>query len=164
MLVELPTIYLFTLCLYAVAVQEYEATDFNRPFEYYCDGDFKVLSSIQSRHSSDGDDRQYRFMCRDVNTNGEFNSYFWTDYVEDYTEPFIYTCPKNEVITGVDSQYSDTHGDRIFKFRCSWKENYYTRSCRSTGYLNELEESFSSEPAEDRVFIGFHSYYDDATK
>ena len=147
-------------------MQENEVTDYQRPFDYSCGGNFRVLNSIQSRRSESDDvqDREYRFQCRDVNQQGKFDSCFWTDYLEDYSKPFVYTCPKGEVITGVASQYSARLRDRIFKFQCCWKGNFYTRGCRSTGYLNELEESFSSGVGNDRAFIGFHSYYDDTTR
>ena len=145
-------------------MQEYEGSDYNRPFEYSCGGNFKVLNLIESRHSNVGEDRQYRFTCRDVNKWGKFSSCFWTDYLEDYDKPFIYTCPKNQVMTGVASKYNNTHFDRVFKFQCCLKGNFKTKSCQSTRYLNELEESFSFGVGENRVFIGFHSYHDDTTE
>ena len=159
--------YLFTLCYHAADVQNYETSDgYNNehsyPFRFTCGGNFNVLRGIESSPRLDRD-RQYKFTCRQVNKEGKFDSCSWTEFVADYGESFSFSCPNNQVITGVRSRYTVAVYDRVFRFQCCQKNDFYTRACESTGYLNESNEAFSDQVGGNRVFIGANTYYDDAT-
>eukprot|EP01083_Nonionella_stella_P064767 169111_1 len=50
----------------------------------------------------------------------------WTDYMNDFYADFIVSCDQDGPIRGVQSYYSDSNGDRKFKFYCCKlkRENY----------------------------------------
>ena len=38
----------------------------------------------------------------------------WSDWVNDYDDPFDYTCPNNYFVSGIESIHDNEHEDRMY--------------------------------------------------
>ena len=52
------------------------------------------------------------------NQNFRTTSCVTTGFINTYENDFDFTCPANQVLTGVNSDFSTSDADRIFQFRC----------------------------------------------
>lgn len=131
--------------------------EYDQDLDFSC-GTYQVLNSIESRHSNTYEDRQYKLGCTSVASDSALVCY-WSPDLNEYDQPFIYTCAENFVMAGIQSEHNNDKEDRIWRFLCCSASNYVTESCIATEYLNDLGKNFTFSP-DNGVFIGAHSYHD----
>lgn len=74
-----------------------------------------ILTRVRSTYSAGPGDRVYELACQASRT---YHSYE-TGVVNTLGATSTFLCPPNYAITGMFSEYSATHQDRQFRFRCS---------------------------------------------
>ncbi|KAI8512815.1 hypothetical protein Bbelb_094540 [Branchiostoma belcheri] len=116
------------------AVVRYPVNDWDKKFTYQCPRN-RAISRVQSVHCNTAEDRVWRFECKPVGFHA-FTYNYWTGWINDYDEDMAFNCPYNTVVTGFQSEHSNSRHDRRWKMRCSKKIGMVLHSCYTTWYVN----------------------------
>ncbi|XP_078582961.1 hemagglutinin/amebocyte aggregation factor-like [Branchiostoma floridae x Branchiostoma japonicum] len=73
-----------------------------------------------------------------------------------------FTCPFNSVVTGFQSEHSNSHEDRRWKLRCSRKNGMVTTHEYLTPYVNNWDSSMNYYVPNDYYIRGMHGYHDNS--
>lgn len=130
----------------------------DQPLLVICNNKY-AFHRIESWHHNGAEDREYQFDCQFVAEVG-FDQCSWTDYVNHFDKPAMYHCPADWVMTGVDSFHDNFFEDRRWRFKCCNFPNYYTKSCQSSGYLNEFDQYINYYSPSGTLFTGAYSYHE----
>ena len=130
------------------------------------DGELRVQCSdkqgfvgVVSQYSKRLEDRQWKWKCQKV-AKRAFTKCYWTDdWVNNYDEPFLFQCPANNILTGVQSIHHNSYEDRRFKFRCCRAKNHFTRNCFASSYINDWHQMMDYKVDRPYVFTGVYSYH-----
>lgn len=119
-----------------------------------------AINGVKSTHSSYYEDRRFEFSCETVfNLKKRFyDECGWTGDLNNYEEPFSFTCPPNYVMTGVKSIHHDYYEDRKWDFTCCIANGYTTKDCHWTNYVNDWDGDFNIEPS-NYFLAGAESYH-----
>ena len=98
-------------------------------------------------------------MSRSCKTS--FTKCYWTgDWTNAFGEPFLFQCPANNILTGVQSIHHNNYEDRLWKFRCCHAENHFTRNCFASSFINDWDLMMDYKVDAPYVFTGVFSYHD----
>ncbi|KAJ8315212.1 hypothetical protein KUTeg_007362 [Tegillarca granosa] len=86
----------------------------DQPLYFECPSGQSIYK-IRSKHYNHEEDRQWDLQCRDSSAYG---SCFWTGFLNQYDGLVSHRCPNNAVVSGMYSEHSNHHEDRIFKVKC----------------------------------------------
>ncbi|XP_020626633.1 hemagglutinin/amebocyte aggregation factor-like [Orbicella faveolata] len=135
--------------------------DWHQTFKFSCPPG-RSLSQWKSIHRNCKEDRIHYFNCASGFCLGSSCRCAWSGHYEhDFDQPLRFTCPHNGVITGVTSEYSGTHRDRRFGFRCCHRDGYKAHTCLSTRYENVWDGDLDYTVEHDRYLVGVNSYHVD---
>lgn len=132
-------------------------TQFDKPFIIKCNNQ-GAFSHIKSIHNNHREDRVWTWNCRYVLKYTKWNHCKWTGYVNGWDARFNFKCPRNHVITGVQSYHDNHREDRRWSFLCCGAQNFYTKTCRNTGWINNWDGSFDFNVGS-KVIVGFESVH-----
>ena len=131
---------------------------FDQPLLVSC-GHKQALQAVSSYHNNHAEDRQWQWDCRTV-AQVDFSYCYWSDYQNDFDQPFVFECPNNRVLTGVSSHHDNGAEDRRWKFRCCEAPNHIKENCDWTGYINSFDGQMNYNLiGTPRVFVGAFSYH-----
>ena len=118
-------------------------------------GFVRVVSQLNNRH----EDRQWKWECQEV-VKTSFAKCYWTDdWVNEFDEPFLFQCPANNILTGVQSIHHNHYEDRRWKLRCCHAKNHFTRNCFASAYINDWHLMMDYKVDAPYVFTGVFSYH-----
>ena len=133
--------------------------DWDQRLTRYCnEGDGIYL--VESEHDNRREDRRWRLECRNVVQNSP-QTYSWTSYVNNFDEPILFMCGRDEYLRGVDSYHNDYYEDRRWRFYCCHSPGYTTKSCEISDYVNSWDEPMSFQARIGTVITGAFSYHND---
>ena len=118
----------------------------------------EALYSVQSRHSNSKEDRRWMWQCKRI-VSGAMSSCYWTGYQTNYDEPFLFHCPANYVLSGVNSVHSNKREDRKWNFYCCIARGYCTKQCYWTNYINNWDGDMNYRAPNPGVFTGAFSHH-----
>ena len=119
----------------------------------------EALYSVRSsRHSNSKEDRRWMWQCKRI-VSGAMSSCYWTGYQTNYDEPFIFNCPANYVLSGVNSVHSNKREDRRWNFYCCVASGYCTKQCYWSNYINNWDGYMNYRAPHPRVFTGAYSHH-----
>lgn len=81
-------------------------------------------------------------------------------WVNDYDQPFTFTCPQHQSIQRVVSHHDNHREDRVFDFTCSNYEDSKFDSCYWTEYVNDFDQPVIFQCPHGGVLNGVSSYHD----
>ncbi|KAM9311499.1 hemagglutinin/amebocyte aggregation factor-like [Gastrophryne carolinensis] len=80
-------------------------------------------------------------------------------WVNDYDQPFYYSCPGHQSISMIISIHDNGREDRVWDFSC--KDTFSSpASCFWTGYINEFDQEFNYVCPFGSVLAGLGGYHD----
>ncbi|XP_030640582.1 hemagglutinin/amebocyte aggregation factor-like [Chanos chanos] len=115
------------------------------------------ISYISSQHDNHREDRLWDFGCKD--TFSSEPTCFWSEYANDFDQEFTFQCPKNYVLTGMNSYHDNHHEDRRWRFHCCLVHNQCNAVCQWTTYINYFDEPFSWSVPTMNYLVGTGSYH-----
>ena len=119
----------------------------------------QALQRVRSYHSNDHEDRRWQWDCRAV-AKLDWSYCYWTGYQNTWDQPFVFECPHNRVLTGVNSYHHNKHEDRRWRFRCCEAPRHFKENCDWTGYINNWDTNIDFNLiGTQRVFVGAFSYH-----
>ena len=120
---------------------------------------------IRSEHDNGAEDRVWEWSCRRI-AQTDFDRVHWSDWtVNDFDQPFMFLCPSNEFLCGVDSYHDNGPEDRRFNFKCCHSPSHFTRNCQITDYTNWFDQPIHAELSHgSQVFTGVYSYHDNGAE
>ncbi|RUS79343.1 hypothetical protein EGW08_012897, partial [Elysia chlorotica] len=140
-------------------------TDYDQHFTFQCDEN-QHLKSIDSAHDNAKEDRVFNFTCEDAPAWTLLGGCEWSGFANDYDGFLEYQCPKESVITGIESIHSNPKEDRIFKFKCcepfGGPPGMFTHGCLYTDFVNDYDETFSFAVPDGMVLRGVSSIHDNS--
>ncbi|KAH9492205.1 Inter-alpha-trypsin inhibitor heavy chain H3 [Bulinus truncatus] len=80
-------------------------------------------------------------------------------YVNDWDQPFNFSCPDGQILSYISSVHSNKKEDRRWEFLCRTAGR--TSSCTDSGYVNKFDEPVVFTCPGDRVMTGVHGYHSD---
>uniref|UniRef100_A0A4W5RW22 Hemagglutinin/amebocyte aggregation factor-like n=1 Tax=Hucho hucho TaxID=62062 RepID=A0A4W5RW22_9TELE len=110
-----------------------------------------------SQHDNIYEDRSWGFECKDTFVYEP--ECHWSPYVNDFDQEFTFECPKNYVLTGMNSYHSNPHEDRRWKFYCCRVNSYCNQDCQWTPYVNYFDEVISWQVPSLNYLVGAGSYH-----
>lgn len=118
-----------------------------------------ALVGVYSYHDNHREDRRYGFKYDRI----KGRTYFYDRKnlpITGWDSSFTQACPRNYIMTYINSWHSNYREDRRFNFRCSRVPSAYTTDCYWTNYVNYFDEysSFYARPT-DYVITGISSYH-----
>jgi len=99
------------------------ANDWDEEFRFQCP-EGQYIAGVKSIHANHSEDRRFDFYCASYRPSPTPESGRWTDYVNDWDEPVLFTCEPGYYIAGIGSVHANHSEDRRFSFLCS---PYYAR-------------------------------------
>ena len=118
----------------------------------------EALYSVQSTHSNRKEDRRWMWQCKQIVPRA-MSSCYWTGYRTNYDQPFLFHCPTNYVLSGVNSVHSNKKEDRRWNFYCCRAAGYCTKRCYWTNYINNWDAYMNYRAPHPWVFTGAYSYH-----
>ncbi|XP_063056142.1 dermatopontin-like [Engraulis encrasicolus] len=92
--------------------------NFDAPFDFTCQRN-AVLTGIFSEHSNPHEDRRFMFQC--CSANLRLHGCHWTQYLNNFDQPFNYQVPNNMVIAGMSSYHHNGYEDRRYRLYICYK-------------------------------------------
>lgn len=142
-------------------VQSTWLNSLDRPLFFECPVGQSIYK-IRSKHHNRQEDREWDLQCRDSNARG---SCFWTGFLNRFDGFLSHRCPNNAVISGMYSEHSNHHEDRVFKVKCCSVTGYTLRNCLTTPYVNDWDAMFTYNVQTGHHLIGIqsihHNHYED---
>jgi len=130
-------------------------TPFDGFFDFRCPSGH-ALAGFQSRHSNDREDREWRFSCCDVRSDGRYRlvSYETSHWQNSLDRVLDQRCNENQVMVGLASQNNNDAEDRWYWIRCALLQpvetrddvtnvNYIPASRLVSGYVNDFDIQFN---------------------
>ena len=114
---------------------------------------------VESMHDNHREDRLWRWECRQLFQN-RLPTCSWTPYVNEFDQPILFMCGRDEYLRGVESYHSNDHEDRQWRFYCCHSHGYITKSCGITGYTNDWDQPLYFQARHGGVITGVFSYHD----
>jgi len=153
---------LLSLCCLALlglalvgCVQAANPTPYDKQWTFEC-GEGKTFSYIRSTHSNKKEDRIWHFSCKSTGTSG---SCCFSDEVNEWDKPVDFTCPINQVLSGISSRHDNKKEDRLWKFQCC-DNNVKLSGCYYTVYMNDWDKELKLSVSGSKVIHGLYSYHD----
>jgi len=82
--------------------------------------DGEALNGVHSIHDNYKEDRRWKFSCCKLSSPFGLLKFVFTDYINNWDEPFQFFCPSlDQVVIGMDSYHDNYHEDRRWKARCA---------------------------------------------
>ncbi|MGI4401081.1 hypothetical protein ACR2V8_26850, partial [Klebsiella pneumoniae] len=103
--------------------------------------------------------RVWGFECRWAYGIYFFNHHYWTGWINNYDGSMGFNCPYGYVVTGFQSQHSNSHEDRRWKMKCSKKFGMRTHSCYTTNYVNWFDGAMNFVVPWSYYVTGMHGYH-----
>ncbi|XP_045555777.1 hemagglutinin/amebocyte aggregation factor [Salmo salar] len=128
----------------------------DQPLHFNCPSR-QSISYINSQHNNVYEDRVWGFECKDTFVYEPICH--WSPYVNDFDQEFTFQCPKNYVLTGMNSYHSNPHEDRRWKFYCCRAISYCNLKCLWTPYINYFDEDISWHVPSQNYLVGAGSYH-----
>ncbi|XP_063056141.1 hemagglutinin/amebocyte aggregation factor-like [Engraulis encrasicolus] len=102
--------------------QSHWVNNFDARFDFTC-GKNEALTGIYSYHSNLHEDRRFMFHC--CSADLILNGCRWTQYLNNFDQPFTYQVPNNMVIAGVSSYHHSFYEDRRYRlYVCEMEEGF----------------------------------------
>ncbi|KAI8496084.1 hypothetical protein Bbelb_259250 [Branchiostoma belcheri] len=120
----------------------------------------QAISVVKSRHCNTAEDRVWEFLCKVVPNLGDFTSHYWSEWVNEFDGVMNYVCPSGRVVTGFNSEHSNTHEDRRWKLRCSRKDGMTTSDHYESLYANSWDGDMNYYVPNGFYLRGMHGYHD----
>ncbi|XP_035671862.1 hemagglutinin/amebocyte aggregation factor-like [Branchiostoma floridae] len=89
-----------------------------------------------------------------------FNWHYWSPWINTFDHYMNYACPFNGVVTGFQSEHSNSHEDRRWKVRCSVKWGMTTYNHYSSLFVNNLDGNMNYYVPSGFYIRGMHGYHD----
>jgi len=124
--------------------------------------DNKFIVGFQSYHSNNKEDRKWKVGTATL-AGADCLPKTWSSNANDYDHGLDYLCPSNHALAGLQSEHSNTHEDRRWKFRCcdlSTSRMYNLRSPVAQPFANEWDGNLFEECPRDSVIVGACSQHD----
>ncbi|KAL2094704.1 hypothetical protein ACEWY4_009423 [Coilia grayii] len=138
-------------------VEVYWNNNFDQPVDFTCPNS-QSISAIMSEFNSHFKDRVWEFWCQDTFTKAP--TCHKTNYVNNFDEVVDFTCPTNNVISGVYSYHDNYYEDRRWAFLCCAASNFCLGSCMWTNYVNDFHEVMTWYVPTGQYLAGTYSYHD----
>ena len=122
-----------------------------------CEDDYGMYH-VESRHDNHREDRIWAWQCRRVFQNRP-QTCSWTSYVNEFDQPILFMCGRNEYLRGVESYHSNPHEDRRWRFYCCHSNGYVTKSCEISGYVNDWDHPMHFQARQGQIITGAFSYH-----
>ena len=129
-----------------------------------------TLSVVQSDYVSSSKDRKWSFRCTNSVTEGSAWKCMWnsmteiaseSDFVNEFGRHFGFTCPRNQAIAGVRSEFQGKPTfDRRWAFLCCYFGGKQTSSCRLTPALSAIQKPINFQAKPNQVVAGWFSVRD----
>ena len=121
-------------------------------------GDKQGLFRVASQYDDYTRDRQWQWECRNV-AKISLIGCGWTYWVNDFDQPFLFRCPANNILTGVQSYHDSGTEDRRWKFRCCRADKHFTMNCFASDYINDWQQGMNYDVEKPYVFTGVYSFH-----
>ena len=121
-------------------------------------GDKQGLFRVASQYEFASKDRQWQWVCRNV-AKISLIGCGWTGWVNDFDEPFLFRCPANNILAGVQSHHASDREDREWKFRCCRADKHFTMNCFASDYINDWHHRINYDVDQPYVFTGVYSFH-----
>ncbi|XP_063058028.1 hemagglutinin/amebocyte aggregation factor-like isoform X2 [Engraulis encrasicolus] len=116
------------------------------------------ISTISSDHSNHHEDRHFNMSCKPTAASNP--PCYVSNFVNNFDESFVFTCPENDVLAGIFSYHSNHYEDRRFAFYCCSATIQFS-GCAWTPYLNNFDQTFSYHTLSDQYIAGMSAYHRD---
>ena len=117
------------------------------------------MYKVSSVHDNHREDRVWSWECRKLPIHGYVHCTL-TGYVNNFDEPMNFMCGRNQYIAGVYSYHDNGREDRRWRFSCCSVQNYITKSCYQSNYVNNFDAPINYQAhGPDEVFTGVYSYH-----
>ena len=111
---------------------------------------------VRSQHSNYYEDRLWQWDCKSALKNS-FDDCYWTQFLNSWDDPIYTSCEPHYILAGVYSYHVNWAEDRRWKIRCCMADNYFTRNCEVSAYVNEYDAYMDFSVSSPRVFTGIFS-------
>ncbi|GFO33132.1 hemagglutinin/amebocyte aggregation factor [Plakobranchus ocellatus] len=145
--------------LLSAAASVHLQTQWDQPFLYACHRG-KILKTVYSVHDNRREDRRWSFSCGQAPGGAAPHDCLWTGYVNGWDAVMNFVCPRDYLITGLQSYHDNRREDRRFKFKCCTQKGYQTYSCSLTPYKNGWDGPLNYAVPNEQVFVGWAGFHD----
>ncbi|XP_025094526.1 hemagglutinin/amebocyte aggregation factor-like [Pomacea canaliculata] len=133
--------------------------DFEMQVNFSCPRGHSV-SAIRSDYNSYYTDRVWDFKCSPIARIGKEESCMWKTPINGFSQQFVFNCPWDGYISGVQSFYDKTHRDREFNFLCCHFSDTMMKSCSFTAnWINNWRSHFHFTVPSNSFLSGVSSNY-----
>ncbi|XP_056009464.1 uncharacterized protein LOC125680077 [Ostrea edulis] len=141
--------------------------NFDKPVAFQCPNG-GILDGVSSFHDNGAEDRRFRFYCCEKPATGNMHLvtvffllrilgvYTW---VNEYDQPFTFTCPQHQSISRVVSHHDNRREDRVFDLQCTTYTEK-TENCSWTDFVNNFDQPLAFQCPNGAVLDGIGSYHD----
>nr|AFK64754.1 dermatopontin [Pinctada imbricata] len=134
--------------------------NYDNPVDFECHHT-KTISYWRSIFNIGPRDRVFDLRCGFMEQTTALNpSCYWTDYVNDWDEPFDFTCPNHGYINGFRSVHDNYKEDRRMKFRCCNLPGMCVYNCQRTSWVNDYGEEVLHTVPVAQILHGVKSRHD----
>ncbi|XP_078509580.1 hemagglutinin/amebocyte aggregation factor-like [Lissotriton helveticus] len=134
---------------------------YQKPLQFTCPGQDTINTIISQPHNR-YEDRMWDFTCKTAYSGPV--SCHWSSYINEYDEPFTYSCPWG-FISGFHSIYHKYYEDRRWRIYCCSQSSNKEYDCQWTDYINDFGAYMYWQVRSERYLTGVasfhHSYYKD---
>jgi len=123
---------------------------------YECPGNAGHVTTLQSEHSNNHEDRRFRVGCKG-NKLRELNSCVWSGNVNNWDQTFHFMCNENRVLAGMRSKHSNYHEDRQFDFKCCKLQGTRPTKCTLGDWMNNWDAPFLLDLPSSQAVVGVFS-------
>lgn len=128
--------------------------DWDQPLQY-TPGVDRAFVGMKSHHDNHYEDRKYQMYF----TEGEglrCNPLSWSDWQNDWDQPFTFVCPPHHAVAGIQSVHNNDKEDRRWKFQCCDLQpgGYRVHSTTVSGWINKFDEPADFECNPQEVMVG----------
>ena len=116
------------------------------------------MIGVHSVFNAGHKDRLWNWLCRRVSEH-PYSHCQWSGDENAETGNMNFTCPTNQVLTGLHSYYVRRAADRRWRFQCCYARRYVTTHCYTTEWANLGDEHIYHRTGIPRVFTGAISIY-----
>ena len=119
------------------------------------------IRRLMSEHDNRKEDRIWEVICGRSSNLAANQNCDWTDYVNEWDQPVVFTCSGDRLLSGMQSDHWDRREDRRFRFRCCGVAGRKPSNCAWSGYANDWDREMNFAVSSNQVMTGAFSFHDD---
>ncbi|XP_028513653.1 hemagglutinin/amebocyte aggregation factor isoform X2 [Exaiptasia diaphana] len=136
--------------------------DFDGHLKFKCSAG-QALRQVQSTYRSCAKDRVFKFGCSYNWNTKRMTICNWSHHwINDWDQPFSFTCPHHGILAGIESYHHNSYEDRRYKFYCCHSYWHHAHFCKTSGYVNNWRTYINFRAPRNRFIVGAISFHRDS--